>query len=139
MKIEGKIHKTKNWWAVEVPLLLINSQGKTKKEALAMIKDAIEVTMDEPGVKIAIEADGAPNSSFYVTSNKINKLIGFMLRQNRLANGITYEKIASRLKVSSPTDFRRYESGQIDHPSLDKVEKYLKLLVPNAENILKVS
>ena len=33
MKIEGKIEKSGPWWAVSTPLLLVFSQGRTKKSA----------------------------------------------------------------------------------------------------------
>ena len=49
MKIEGKIKKSGKWWAVEVPLLLVFTQGKTKKSALLMIKEAIEELIDVKG------------------------------------------------------------------------------------------
>jgi predicted RNase H-like HicB family nuclease len=41
MEIEGKIWKSKNFWLVEVPSLDAMTQGRTKAEALEMIKDLI--------------------------------------------------------------------------------------------------
>ena len=40
MKIEGKLIKSGKWWAVEIPLLLVHTQGKTKRQAYLMAADA---------------------------------------------------------------------------------------------------
>ena len=41
MELEGRIWKNKKHWLVEVSSLNIMTQGKTREEALFMIKDAI--------------------------------------------------------------------------------------------------
>ncbi len=46
MKIEGKLIKSGKWWAVEIPLLLIYTQGKTKRHAYLMAADAVEAIVD---------------------------------------------------------------------------------------------
>ena len=54
MKIEGRLEKCKNYWAVSIPLLLIYTQGKSKKEALMMAKDAVECLVEEKNFKIDV-------------------------------------------------------------------------------------
>ena len=43
MELEGKVWKDpkNSWWLVEVSFLDIMTQGKSRKEALEMIKDAV--------------------------------------------------------------------------------------------------
>jgi predicted RNase H-like HicB family nuclease len=41
MKMEGKIWKDGKFWLVEIPALDAMTQGKTRKEALAMAKDLV--------------------------------------------------------------------------------------------------
>ena len=43
MELEGKVWKDQNssWWLIEISFLDVVTQGKTKKEALEMIKDAV--------------------------------------------------------------------------------------------------
>ena len=45
MKLEGRIWKDEKtkYWVVYVPLLDISTQGRTKKQALAMIEDAFQI------------------------------------------------------------------------------------------------
>lgn len=50
MKIEGNIKKSGAWWSVEIPLLPVYTEGKTKKEAFEMVKNAVEDL--EPILKI---------------------------------------------------------------------------------------
>lgn len=45
MELEGKIWKEKKHWLVEVPALAVMTQGRTRKEALEMIQDAIRETV----------------------------------------------------------------------------------------------
>jgi len=42
MKIEGKLIRSGKWRAVEIPLLKIYTQGRIRKDAYRMAKDAIE-------------------------------------------------------------------------------------------------
>ena len=43
MELEGRVWKDKSssWWLIEIPFLDVMTQGKTRKEALEMIKDAV--------------------------------------------------------------------------------------------------
>ena len=68
MKIEGKLIKSGKWWAVEIPLLLIHTQGKTKKEAFRMAADAVKAIIDEKGFKVTVTE--GPDNTFSVGSNK---------------------------------------------------------------------
>ena len=82
MKIEGKIEKSGNWWAVSVPLLLVFSQGKTKKSALAMIKEAVEDLIDTKGFKVNVSDVQA--NTFSLSANNTKWLMAFILKQQRL-------------------------------------------------------
>jgi predicted RNase H-like HicB family nuclease len=79
--IEGKLIRDGRWWAVEVPLLLIYTQGSSKANAYAMVKEAIELLVNMDGFEVSIEPSG--NDTFLITANEIRYLIGFMLKQNR--------------------------------------------------------
>jgi hypothetical protein len=47
MRIEGNIEKSGRWWAVEVPLLLVYTQGRTRIEAYAMVREATEDLVEQ--------------------------------------------------------------------------------------------
>ena len=42
MRLEGKVSKQGKYWAVDVPIIGVFTQGHTKKEAFDMVADAIE-------------------------------------------------------------------------------------------------
>ena len=81
MKIEGKIKRSGKWWAVEVPLLLVFTQGRTKKSALLMIKEAIEELIDVKGFEVSI--DNVQAGTFSVAANNTKWLMAFILKQQR--------------------------------------------------------
>ena len=52
MRFAGRVFKSGRYWAIEVPILTVVSQGRTKKEAFEMIADAIETLVHKPDFKI---------------------------------------------------------------------------------------
>jgi predicted RNase H-like HicB family nuclease len=42
MRLSGRVFKSGNYWAIEVPILGIVTQGHSKKDAFDMIADAVE-------------------------------------------------------------------------------------------------
>lgn len=47
MELEGKVWKDGKFWLVEVPAIDVCTQGRTRKEALMMIQEAIMELMTE--------------------------------------------------------------------------------------------
>ena len=82
MKIEGKIEKSGNCWAVSAPLLLVFSQGRTKKLALSMIKQAVEELVDTKGFKVSIS--DVQGGTFSLSANNTKLLRAFILKQKSL-------------------------------------------------------
>ena len=138
MRLEGQIWKDKKtkYWVTFVPLLDISSQGTSKKNALFMIEDAIQVEADKSGLKIYAEL-GKEEGSFTVGSNDPDALIAFMLRRQRMSHGLTIRQVAGRLKSNSPTAYAQYEQG-MRMPSLGKLRELLHALDPKLEPVLKV-
>lgn len=139
MKLEGRIWKDKKtkYWVVHVPLLDISTQGTSKKNALAMIEDAVQLEADTKGLKITAEM-GAADDEFTVSANDPDALIAFLLKRQRQSHGLTVREVASRLKSSSPTAYAQYEQGK-RAPSLGKLRELLRAIDPNLEPILKAS
>jgi hypothetical protein len=54
VRFAGRVFKVGKFWAVEVPILEVVTQGRTKKDALLMIADAIESLADRPGFKLEV-------------------------------------------------------------------------------------
>lgn len=137
MKFEGYLEKQsgEKYWAVVMPMFGVFTQGKTKKEAYFMAKDAIEFLVDKKGFEVQISE--GPANRFYISANKISPLIGLLLKQKRLERGLTIIEIANRLGSKSPTAYSRYESGKVQ-PSFEKLDEILKAMGDDLEPIIRV-
>ena len=135
MKIEGRLIQSGKWWAVEIPLLLIYTQGRTKKDACAMAADAVEAVIDATGFKVTI-TDG-PDNTFCIGSNNDSLLMAFALKQQRTDRHLSVRDVARRLGSDSPAAYSRYEQGKVK-PSLDKFSQILKAIDPRLEPVIKV-
>jgi predicted transcriptional regulator len=135
MRIEGNIKKSGRWWAVDIPMLLIYTQGRTKKEAYEMVEDAVEGLVDESGFKVDIHA-GA--STFFVKSNNDALLLGTALRQQRAHRGLSVRDVAQKMGSSSPTAYSRYEKGKTK-PSFEKFSQLLKAIDESLEPVLTLA
>jgi|TARA_B100001971_G_C18004212_1_gene438925 predicted transcriptional regulator len=135
MCIEGKLIKSGKWWAVEIPLLLIFTQGRSKKDAFAMAKDAVECLFDDSDVRVAVSDCG--NKTFCISSSNEQALMSLALRQQRASHNLTIRDVAARLGSKSPTAYSRYEQGKTK-PSLDKFSQLLKAIDPRLDPIITV-
>ena len=54
MRFEGRIRRAGRYWAIEVPILGVFTQGRTKKEAFEMIADAVESLVNKGGFQVRI-------------------------------------------------------------------------------------
>ncbi len=137
MKIRGQLVKEKKdkYWGVEIPSIGIYTQGKTKKEAYFMAKDAIETLVNKANFNVNIE----PNNGlhFFVVPNKIGPLLALILKQKRIDRGLTIEKVVKNLGQTSQNAYWRYESGA-SSPSFEKFGQILKAIDPKSSAVLTV-
>ncbi|MGK5082687.1 type II toxin-antitoxin system HicB family antitoxin [Bdellovibrionota bacterium FG-1] len=137
MKVEGKVtppRGAKNkYWGVEIPLLEIYTQGKTKADAYLMAKDAIESLIDKKG----FEAFCVPSKGnrFMMTANDSATFVAFILGRLRVAHNLTARQMSERLQSSSPNAYARYEQGRA-MPKLDKLEELLHAIDPTLGLVL---
>ena len=61
MRFDGRVFKAGRYWAVEVPILGVVSQARSKKGAYSMIADAIESLVNKAGFRIVVH----PGSGTY--------------------------------------------------------------------------
>ncbi len=135
MKIEGKIKKSGRWWAVEVPLLLIFTQGRTKRSALLMIKEAIEELIDIKGFEVCI--DNVQIDTFSIAANNTRELMAFILKQQRLHHKKSIRQVAVKLGSDSPTAYSRYEQAKTGL-NIDKFTQILSAINEESEPVLKL-
>ncbi len=135
MKIEGRLRKSGNWWAIEIPLLCIYTQAKAKGDAYRMAKAAIEELVDQAGFSVLVEP--LERDAFTVKASDDKILMAFALRQQRSSRGLTQEDVARALSYSSKNAYAQYEQGKAT-PSLDKFTQFLQAMDKHLEPILKI-
>ncbi len=135
MKVQGFLHKEKGGWAVEMPLLLIFTQGHTKKNAYAMAKDAVESLVEKDG--FAVKIHPGEGNDFTLSANDDQALMAFILKQRRAVSGLTVREVAKRLGSNSPRAYSKYEEGATK-PSLEKFSELMQAIDAHADLVLNV-
>ena len=123
MRFEGRMHKEGRYWAIEVPILGVVTQGRTRSDAYVMVADAIEALVNRSGFSVEVFPGEA--GYFEVGSCEFAPLTALMLKRQRLMNGVTLAEAAKRLGSSSPNTYARYELGR----TVSSVEQLGRLLV----------
>jgi predicted RNase H-like HicB family nuclease len=135
MRIEGRILKSGKFWAVEAPLLVLFTQGRTRKEAFEMAKDAVEGMVNRKNFEASVvPADG---DRFMIGASDEKLLLATVLRQQRTSRGLTVRDITNRLGVSSPTAYARYETGDVNM-SLEKFSELIHAIDGEFEPVLNI-
>lgn len=123
MRIEGKMTHSGRWWAVEVPALDIYTQARTKKEAHAMVKDAIECIDD---YKFEVDVYPGKGNTFEVGSDS-PLWLSFILRRLRSAKRLSLSEVAELNNEKSRNTYARYERGVVI-PNAAKFTRLIKAL-----------
>ncbi len=134
MKLEGRVWKDHKFWLVELPLLDLLTQGKSKKNALFMIKDAVELLINDKSFSCKIIP--TKDKTFYLDTEEIDLLIPLILKRLRERNNLSIREVAERLGHKSHTAYARYETGKVK-ASLDKFVECVKV-IDEHDLILKV-
>ncbi len=137
VKFEGKLLKDGRYWAVCVPALDVYTQGKSKKEALAMIKEAVELMVDRKGFFVRVNP--LPENQFVLRAKEADDdkyLIALMLKNQRAKYGLSLQDVADRLGVSKNA-YAQYEQAR-SIPSITKVEEFIHAMSHNVHVVLDV-
>lgn len=131
MELEGKVWKDakSSWWLVELSFLDVMTQGRTKKEALEMLRDAVmELLKDSYDVRIKksfrLAVSEYENNIIGLAASDEKLLLALGLKRQRLRSGSTIREVSKRLKSKSPNAYARYERAL----ALPSIEKYAELL-----------
>jgi hypothetical protein len=136
MRFAGHVTRAGRWWAIEVADLGAFSQGKTKREAYAMICDAIEAMIGQPG--FSVDVHRGTGGYFEIGSSDDATLVAFFLKQQRGLSGKTLEQVVRNLGQTSVNAYARYEQGA-SVPTIDKLTELLRALEPDADFVLRKS
>jgi predicted RNase H-like HicB family nuclease len=125
MRYAGRISRQGRFWAAEVPVLHVYTQGRTKREAFEMVADAIEMLVDREGFQVDVHPGDA--GYFEVGSDDEAGLVALLLRQQRIGSGLTLVEVARRLEARSHNAYARYEQGHCV-PTIEKLAELLGAL-----------
>jgi hypothetical protein len=120
MKFVGRAFKAGRFWAIEIPILNIVTQGKSLPDALAMIADAVEALVNRPG--FAVNVFAGPGGDFEIGSSDEGALTALLLRRARACSGLSLDQVAARLGEKSVNGYARYEQGR-SVPSIKKLSR----------------
>jgi DNA-binding transcriptional regulator YiaG len=136
MRFAGQVFRVGKSWAIEIPLLDIVTQGRTKREAYWMIADAVESLVDKKDFKVRVF--GAKGEVFEIGASDQGALTALLLRRMRQRAGLSLEEVAARLGSRSPNSYARYEQGR-SVPSVEKFAKLFSAVAPNREFVIMES
>lgn len=136
MRFDGRVFRVGRHWAIEVPILGVASQGRTKKGAYGMIADAIESLVNKGHFKVRVYPGAG--KYFEIGASDEAALTAFMLRRTRLRAGLTLAEAAQRLGAKSLNAYARYEQGRAV-PTVVKLSKLLAAVVPARDFVLAES
>lgn len=137
VKFEGKLFKEGRYWAVCVPALDVYSQGKSKKNGLAMIKEAVTLLVDRKGFVVSVSP--LPDNQFVLRAKKVDDdkyLLALMLKNQRAKYGLSLQEVADRLGVSKNA-YAQYEQARAV-PSITKVEEFIRAMSHHVHVVLDV-
>ncbi|MFA4973088.1 MAG: helix-turn-helix domain-containing protein [bacterium] len=139
VNFEGYVWREGSHWPVEVPALDVITQGRSKKDAYSMIKEAIELLVDRKGFEIMVVPIDADR--FVLRAKRTEDdalLIALLLKQQRAKYGLSTSELAQRLGITKHA-YAQYEQAR-SLPSLTKIQEFLAAMDKDAVfavNILK--
>ncbi|MBD3334608.1 MAG: helix-turn-helix domain-containing protein [Candidatus Eisenbacteria bacterium] len=136
MRFAGRVFKVGRHWAVELPLLDVVSQGRTKRDALAMIADAVEALANRP--QFRVEVFPGSGDYFEVGATDQATLTALLLRRARQRSGLSLAQVAKRLGSSSVNAYARYEQGR-STPSVQKLTELFAAVSADRDLVLNES
>lgn len=110
MQIRGTMVRVGKVWAVECPALCARTEGKSKPDALVMMKDWVRAMLDDEAYEFDIAMVG--RDEFAMTFADPRRVLALALRQHRELAGKTMQDVADELKLASRSSVKQVESGK---------------------------
>lgn len=134
MLIAGKLikEKTGSWWCVEADAIGAFTQGSSRKDAVAMLKDLVEAMLNDASARVTVHDVGMSDDgtvSVIIECSDPGALAARVLRYQREVHGLTLEQVSKTLGITSRNAFARYEQNRAT-PTLGKYGKLLAAVAP---------
>lgn len=136
MRLSGTVTKQGRFWAAEIPILGVFTQGRSRSDAFAMAADAVRELLDRPRLRVVVHPAGG--DSFELSAGDPAALTALMLRRLRSRSGLTLAQVAERLDATSPNAWARYEQGRAV-PTITKLSELFRAVAPGRDFVLTES
>ena len=123
MRFQGKLYKDGKFWLAEVPIFAALTQGRTRKEAVAMIADWFETLLNRPSVSVTVHE--GKKGEFEISASDTKAMVCLLLQRQRQLNGLSLAAAAERLGAKSRNAYARYEQGS-SVPTVEKLDQLLQ-------------
>ncbi|MBI3304363.1 MAG: helix-turn-helix transcriptional regulator [Deltaproteobacteria bacterium] len=123
MRFQGQVYKDGKFWLAEVPIFAAMTQGRTRKEALAMIVDWFATMVNRPDFSVAVHE--GKKGSFELSSPDIRAMVCLLLQRQRQLSGLSLAAAAERLGAKSCNAYALYEQGT-SVPTVEKLDELLQ-------------
>lgn len=112
MKVRGSIWRSGNAWEVECLSLQANTQGRTRADALDMMKDWVQTVIGDESFEFDVEMDG--KDEFVMTFPNPKPILALMVERNRAVSGLSLRDIAELMGKKSASSVTSLLSGKHD-------------------------
>jgi hypothetical protein len=112
------------------------TQGRTRKEALDMVKDWFLTVADRKG--FSVQTHGGHADEFEVSADDARTMISLLLQRQRQKSWLSLAQAAERLGAKSRNAYARYEQG-VSVPTVEKLDELLRAIAPDREIVVRQS
>lgn len=135
MWLEGLVFKAADGWVAESEPLDVITQGKSRRDAMAMLKDAIELLAEDSKCRLTVEVRQGAGDAVFLGCPDIKAWFAFLLRRQRQIGQVTAQEAARRLGSRYKNAYAAYEQAKRE-PSIDMMAKLLTAANPGAQVIM---
>lgn len=120
------------WWSAECEAIGAFTQGKSRRDAAAMLVELVEVMVERPGFTVTVTEVGkiGPHEhQVLVDASEPALLAARVLKYQREVHGLSLADVAERLGAKSRNAYASYEQGRTE-PTLSKFRELLGVVAP---------
>ena len=132
MRFQGKVYKDGKFWLAEVPIFAAMTQGRTRKEALAMIADWFATMVNRRDFSVSVHE--GKKGDFEISSSDTRTMVCLLLQRQRQLSGLSLAA-AERLGAKSRNAYARYEQGT-SVPTVEKLDELLQAVSSGRDFVL---
>lgn len=127
MYLRGRIFKDpqSDWWCAEFHPFCTYVQGNSEVDALAMLKDAIELGFE--GFRFTLTFGKREEGEVLLQPENTAEAIGIIVRQNRNESDLTLQEVAERTGAKYPGAVACYENASRE-ASISKLDELMRAM-----------